>query len=258
MSHHQNTTRSFAIDALWNGPTPGGEELVFEYLPLVRRTARKCAARYNCDSELAELISAGVEGLLSAAHEVKEHLGEQRLGFVRGRIASFMLRHVRTLDQLSRADRKQIDRLERCLRELESRLGREPESDEVALAFGASVEEIDRIRELHHEEVPIEEALISSLLDDQDHVSVGGRVGEVIDTEGKDPLAVILSAENSLLVEQALDSLPEREQDCVIWSFYDGLTLRQVGEKLGVTEARASQLRTSGMRRMRKFLRRFQ
>ena len=257
MSHH-HTTRLYSAQASLTEATPGGEELIYEYLPLVRRTARKVASRYHCDSELKELISAGVEGLLSASREVQGHQGEQRLGFVRGRIASFMLRHVRTLDQLSRADRRQLDRLERCLRDLESRLGREPESDELALAFGTTVEEIDRIRELHHEEIPIEEEGASSLLEDQDHVSVGGRVGEVIDSEGKDPLAVILSAENSLLVEQALDSLPEREQDCIIWSFYDGYTLKQVGEMLGVTEARASQLRTSGMRRMRKFLRRYQ
>ena len=257
MTHHQNT-RFVHIVTPQGGPPRKGDDLVYEYLPLVRRTARRLVVRYQCESELAELISAGVEGVLSARLELPSHPGEQGLGFVRGRIASFMLRHVRTVDQLSRSDRRQLDRFERCLRELESRLGRSPDSDEVAAAFGTSMEEIDRIRDLYHEQVPIEEETVSSLLEDQDHVSVGGRVGEVIDTEGRDPLAVMLSAENSLLIEQALDSLPDREQDCVIWSFYDGLTLKQVGEKLCVTEARASQLRTSGMRRMRKFLRRFQ
>jgi RNA polymerase sigma factor for flagellar operon FliA len=175
---------------------------------------------------------------------------------------SSMLLVLGQIDHFSRSERRVLERLQQTQDILEARLGRSVNTEDLSQLSGLTPERIRKVEARVVETVALDsvasETPLESPLHGEDHVSFGGTVAEVLDSEGKDPLAVLLSAENTLLIEQSLDRLPEREYEAVVSSFYDGLTLRQVGDRLGVSEARASQLRTRGLRRMRKFLSLFQ
>ncbi len=233
------------------------EDLLFSFLPATKRLARQVGSEFDCASEEADLVSAGLEGLLDAYPELSQVQPAKQKAFLRSRVYAAMIRTVRQLDHFSRAERRAIERLRRSQDVLEVRLGRAVEVEELALELGLREEMVRTLRARLDERR--ESALPMSPSQDMAEVaSSGGIASEVLDPDGKDPLAVLLSAENTLLIEQALDRLPDREYDAVVATFYDGFTLKQVGSMLGVTEARASQLRTTGLRRMKKFLQRFQ
>jgi RNA polymerase sigma factor for flagellar operon FliA len=218
--------------------------------------ARKLAAQFGCPHETQDLVSTGFESLLRSIPELSSVHYRRHRSFLKNRMHHAMIRAIQQYDHLSRAERRALVRMERLSASAEAHAGHELGPAALANAAGVKPEVALRVYRLT--------GLIGGSLAPRDggaypdHASTGGVLAEVLDSEGRDPLALLLSAENTLLVEQALDRLPDREHDAIVGTFYDGLTLKQVGAMLGVTEARASQLRSTGLRRMRKFLQRFQ
>jgi len=85
-----------------------------------------------------------------------------------------------------------------------------------------------------------------------------GRVNDVFDFQGNDPLSQLLHDESTQLIARALESLPSMQRLCVVLSFYDNLSLHRIAELLGVSSERASLLRRRGLKRVGIYLRRFQ
>ena len=79
---------------------------------------------------------------------------------------------------------------------------------------------------------------------------------EYLQSSGPDPLGKLLDSEKVGLVARALDRLPEKERLVVSLYFYEELNLKEIGEILGVTESRASQIRSRALIRLKNYLRR--
>jgi RNA polymerase sigma factor for flagellar operon FliA len=165
------------------------------------------------------------------------------------RIKGAIIDELRSLDWVPRSVRTRAREIERANAALEAELGRAPSDEEMADHLGLGVEEFrDELLEIANSSVLALDDLWTSADPD------GGQVSmlEVIpDPRAADPEAEVQTAELKDRLADAIESLPERERLVVALYYYESLTLREIGEILGVTESRVSQLHTKAVLALR-------
>ena len=238
------------------GYSPEEVATLKRYMPLVRRVVSRVAGKITQD-----LLDSGMFGLLDAIHKFDSSHGTNFATYARLRVRGAVIDRLREQDKLGRTQRHKVTVLSRTINTLEQRLGRAPSSTEISEELGVSPEELSEIWSmLDPEEVPVEELEGHEDDDEGEHTSPtpGGKVHDVFDLGGPDPLARLMQAENARLMSTMLEQLPDRERQCITLSFYENLTLKEVGERLGFTESRASQIRTRGLKMLRRLMARYQ
>src|SRR5579875_1946407 len=207
---------------------PNRDEVLRQYLPLVRRVVQRLAARKPPHIELDDLVSWGIVGLLDAIGKydpAKEALFSTYAQF---RIRGAILDHLRSLDWVPRSVRQKASLIEKITHQLEGRLGRPPTEEEIGemslfsledLGFGSGEERL--------------------------------KSGQNGDEGEADPLRALLSHERVHLVAEAIQHLPERERIVVTLYYHEELTMKEVGAVLGLTESRVSQLHSQAMLRLK-------
>jgi RNA polymerase sigma factor FliA len=230
---------------------PTSDEAIRSYLPLVRRVVQRLAVRKPPHIELDELLSWGVEGLLDA---FKKYDATKRAAFTtyaQFRIRGAILDHLRAVDWVSRSVRQKASLLERTYHRLEGTLGRPATEEEVADALGM------RLAQLHELLAEIGHMTLFSL---EDLGLAGGadraQLDRLLARSDTDPMQTLLSRERVALVSGALDQLPEKERTVVALYYHEGLTMREVGAVVRLTESRVSQLHAQALLRLRALLRR--
>jgi RNA polymerase sigma factor for flagellar operon FliA len=210
-------------------------DLAQRMMPSVHRLARKLARRLPAHVQLSDLVSAGALGLAEAIARTDPAQHEAFVAFAECRIRGAMLDELRSHDPLSRDERAQTRRIASTVHALTVRLGRTPDAAEIAAELGVTLESYWKmngasttvVRSLDDESAPIQ-----------------------VDRE-EEPVDDVLSrAQRTRAVRQAINSLPARLRR-VLDLHHEGLTLREIGQELGVTESRASQLRTEAIRNLR-------
>jgi RNA polymerase sigma factor for flagellar operon FliA len=225
--------------------TGAANELVVNQMPRVHSMARKLARRLPSYVSLDDLVSAGTLGLVHAARRYDPALCNRFEAFAEHRIKGAMLDELRAHDCLSRDLRAHCRRRDEAVATLEQALGRSPTPTEVAGEMGMEIEEYQELLgRAHRGHVSSAEAL--------SHDGAGAQA--YADTECPDPCDVAIARERLELLAKAVAALPERLQLVTSLYYREGLTLAQIGEMLGVTEARACQLRGEAVRRMRQTL----
>lgn len=222
----------------------------------IRGAALRYAQQWNADGE--ELASAALVAALDwLARNPTTHV-QYNLEQLRSRVRSAILAELRSRDGLSRTQRRALRNFERATRLLERNLHRAPTRAEVAQTLNVSLVDLESIESFNR-------LTTYALTDDPepatetDEQLSGGPVGNVIVlTADEDPLRELLRAESHSLLQRALRRLPDVERQCVQMSFYENFTLKEIGQRLGFTEARASQVRSAAIRRMGKYLRQYQ
>ena len=133
--------------------------------------------------------------------------------------------------------------------ELESRLGRAPSDEELARKVGVSVEELeDSLTDISRSSIAALDELWTISGSGGDQVAL---IDTIEDTEGPEPQSAFDATELREMVADAITSLPEREKLVITLYYYEDLTLREIGEVLGVTESRVSQLHTKAILRLK-------
>jgi RNA polymerase sigma factor for flagellar operon FliA len=198
----------------------------------------------------AELVSYGLLGLNGAIERYELDRDVKFETFAIARIKGAIIDGLRSLDWAPRSVRARARAIEEANAALERRLGRAPTDEETA-------EHLDlRLTEFRHALLEIANSSVLPLDDlwasaDPD---ASGRVPvlEVIRDPGAvDPAAEAQTSELKSRLASALDSLPEREHLVIALYYYENLTLREIGEILGVTESRASQLHAKAVLALR-------
>lgn len=209
---------------------------------LVQRIARAHSRalrfeRRSVDRQDAESI--GMVAGLAFLNEC-ERLGENpTIEQLRSRVRSAMLSCLKEIDGLSRSERRALHQIAEAERSLLRREAKEPSIEDLAQELGLPIERVRYLRLLEeYKPGPVS----------------GGRVSSVIASDDGDPLRQILRAENQALLDRAMKKLKPKEKECIALSFYENLTLKEIGERMGFTEARASQIRSEALRRLRKHL----
>lgn len=219
----------------------GGGDVVTRHAPLVKRIAHHLVGRLPASVQVEDLIQAGMIGLLEAARQYDASQGASFSTYAGIRIRGAMLDEIRRLDWTPRSVHRRAREVADAIHELENRQGREPRDGEVAAHLGISVEEYHRT--LH-------DAASARLfsIDQEDPVT-----GEAHEPAGDAPSPLDKLAEAGFHEDliKAIAALPEREQ-LVMQLYYDEqLNLREIGEVLGVSESRISQIHGRIMLKLR-------
>jgi RNA polymerase sigma factor for flagellar operon FliA len=225
------------------------ERLVLAYSPLVKYVAGKLGASLPAHVEEADLISYGLGGLISAIERFDPSRETKFETYALTRIRGAIIDELRTLDWAPRSVRARARQIERVNIKLESRLQRAPTDEEMASELGTT------IPEFHEHLLQIANSTIVALDELWSGTDAGGDQVSLLDTlpdrAAPDPQLLVDESELRDRVSDAIAALPEREKLVIALYYYENLTLREIGEVLGVTESRISQLHTKAVLRLR-------
>lgn len=218
------------------------------HIGLVRTIARRLAHRLPPSVEVDELVSIGTLGLMDAWERFDSERGVTFKSYAEMRIKGQMIDSLRRNDWVPRSARKKNENLEHTRQSLARRLRRPPTREEVRCELGMAESSFDayctdaQIHPLTSLDAPMGEDGSARVVD-----RVAG---------GEDTAAEILARkELRFEVARAVGNLPQKERAAVTMSYLEHLTLREIGKQLGVTESRACQLRSQGVKRLRYRLR---
>jgi RNA polymerase sigma factor for flagellar operon FliA len=225
-------------------------DYVEKFSPLIRFLADRLASRLPDHIVKDDLVSAGVLGLIDAVDRFEPDRGVMFKTYAEFRIKGAMLDELRSLDWVPRTVRRKAGELERLWRRLEVELGRPPSDEESAEAMGLEVTAYLKL---------LDEVSAINMLDIEAfraETASGGReavdIYEILADETKiDALTVLGKEEARKVLVEAIEALPDKERLVVTLYYHEDLTMKEIGQVMGYTESRISQLHTKSVIRLR-------
>lgn len=199
------------------------DELAVQYLPAVKAMAYRLTERLPRSVEFDDLVSIGAEELIKLARRYDKNQNDSFWGYAKTRVYGSMLDYLRSLDIVSRANRKLIKMIDEIISQYMDEHGVEPEN--------AYIAEI-----LHEDETKIKEARrVAAIynvlpLDDQ------------IESEQKDTFSQIEQEDLIERIMQVLETIPKRDQMIMQMYYFEELTYKEISEVLDITPSRISQV----------------
>jgi RNA polymerase sigma factor for flagellar operon FliA len=235
-----------------DGDERARERLVVAYSPMVKFVAGRLGAGLPSHVEDADLISYGLVGLIGAIERFEPERGIKFETFAMTRIRGSIIDELRSLDWVPRSVRSRAREIEAAQTKLEHVLQRAPTETELAAKLNMTEEELQSaLLEIANSSVYALDELWTVSDSSGDQVSL---LDTIADDNAADPQEALASTEVKDLLTEAIGGLPEREQLVVALYYYENLTLREIGEVLGVTESRVSQLHTKAVMRLKSSL----
>jgi RNA polymerase sigma factor FliA len=232
-----------------DGDTAARERLVVAYSPMVKFVAGRLGAGLPSHVEDADLISYGLMGLIGAIERFEPERGIKFETFAMTRIRGAIIDELRSLDWVPRSVRSRAREIEVAQAKLEHELQRAPSEAELAAKLNITESELQNaLLEIANSSVYALDELWTVSDSSGDQVSL---LDTISDPRADDPQESLASSEVKDRLTEAISSLPEREQLVVALYYYENLTLREIGEVLGVTESRVSQLHTKAVMRLK-------
>ena len=225
------------------------ERLVLTYAPLCKYVAGRMGSTLPSYIDVEDLTSYGLVGLLDAIDRFEPSRGVKFETFALARIRGAIIDELRSLDWAPRALRQNQRRLIQVAAEIEQREGRPATDAELAKRMGLTESELNQLlADIAGSSMVALEELFAPSPNDDEALALGDAVE---DETSPQPGPATEHAILRDLLADAIVRLPERERIVVSLYHYDGLSLREIGQVLGVTESRASQLRTKAIVRLR-------
>jgi RNA polymerase sigma factor for flagellar operon FliA len=237
-------TAEHSVDLLWqrfkeSGDKDARDRLVLQYAPLVKYVAGRVRSGLPSSVDQNDLVSDGVIGLMDAIDKFDPARGLQFPTYAVSRIRGAIVDGLRASDWVPRSVREKIRDIDAAQARLERKLGRAPNDTEVAAELEITVAELRSMySQTAHTSVVSFEAATA---DDDDAPRA------VVDLPGADD-----DIPPGFLA--AVRELPERDQIVVALYYWDRLTLAEIGQVLGVTESRVSQLHSRATMTLRRKL----
>lgn len=230
--------------------TPRGvldqKSVIEQYGRMVRRVAVQMAARLPASIEVDDLVQAGLIGLVDAVSRYDAKVGVQFDTFAMQRVRGAMLDELRNADWMPRSVRKNQRSIEQAIHTVEQRLKRPATEQEIAAELQLSLAEYQRL---------LSSARGAQLMyledvaggDDSDD----SRVEYLVPDHQPQPDQRLEDSQFREALVAGIDALPEREKLVMSLYYTEELTLKEIGEVLGVTESRVSQLHSQAVARLR-------
>jgi RNA polymerase sigma factor for flagellar operon FliA len=250
----ETNVKAIELRELWrryksSGDPRARERLVVAYSPLVKYVSGRMASGLPAHVEEADLISYGLVGLISAIERFDLEREIKFETYAITRIKGAIIDELRSLDWVPRSVRARAREIEKANSKLEHSLQRAPTDEEMSHELDLTVEEFhDALLTISNSSVAALDELWTVSDASGDQVSL---LDTLQDPGAPDPASIMDATELKDRVADAITRLPEREKLVVALYYYENLTLREIGEVLGVTESRISQLHTKAVLRLR-------
>ncbi len=219
------------------------------YSPLVKYVAGRMASGLPAHVEEADLISYGLIGLISAIERFELEREIKFETYAIPRIRGAIIDELRSLDWVPRSVRARAREIERANAKLEHRLQRAPTDEEMSRELEMSMQDFqDALLQISNSTIAALDEMWTVSDASGDQISL---LDTLHDPDAPDPEAIVDASELKDRVADAISRLPEREKLVIALYYYENLTLREIGEVLGVTESRISQLHTKAVLRLR-------
>lgn len=243
------------LSAAWaafkdSGDPVARENLILTYSPLVKYVAGRLSSSLPQTVDTSDLTSYGVFGLIDAIEKFDTSRGIKFETYAIARIRGAIIDELRAMDWVPRSVRARAREFEAAYVTLENRLKRVPDDAEVAAEMGLAPRELQSIlaKLSYASVISFEEMWVGGGSERDEHQDP---LAAIPDKRADDPVDIFENAEVKEILAGAIERLPEREKTVVALYYYEGLTLKEIGTVLGVTESRVSQLHTKAVLRLR-------
>lgn len=225
-------------------------ELISHYSYLVKITAGRLVTSLPGGLDREDLISAGVIGLIKAVDQFDPTRDVKFETYAIALTRGAILEMLRDEDWVPRSIRERLKALDRAMVAFETKNRRPATEHELAESLGSSVQEVSELLvRLGRTSIFSLDDILGSAEGD-DHINF---IDLIVDPDAS-PSGELEGRELRGLLAKGVDRLPERERLVVALYYYEGLTFKEIGKVLGVSESRVYQLHTQAMTRLRQFM----
>ncbi len=241
------------IERLWADYKSTGDQvlrdrLILHYSPLVKYVAGRVAVGLPQNVEQADLVSYGIFGLIDAIDKFDLARGYKFETYAIARIKGAILDELRSIDWVPRSIRSKARMLEKAYAKLESELHRTPTDEELAAELDLTDDQLQTtLSQISFVGLVALDEMLSVSGDRGESVTLGDTIADAHDG----PVAVYEVEEMRHILAEAINRMPEREKIVLTLYYYEGLTLAEIGEVLGVTESRVCQIHTKAVLQLR-------
>ncbi|MFZ4584883.1 MAG: RNA polymerase sigma factor WhiG [Acidimicrobiia bacterium] len=233
------------------GTIEARERLILHYSPLVKFVAGRVAAGLPQNIEQSDLVSYGIFGLIDAIDKFDPERGFKFETYAISRIKGAIIDELRSIDWVPRSVRAKARAIERAYSKLENELKRTPNDVELAKELDLTEEELAQtLGQISF----VGLVALDELLDASNSERTGGStLGDTISSSDVrlDPVASFEIDEMKHVLADAINRMPDRERLVLTLYYYEGLTLSEIGDVLGVTESRVCQIHTKAILHLR-------
>jgi RNA polymerase sigma factor for flagellar operon FliA len=242
------------IDGIWEeykraGSRGARDRLILHYSPLVKYVAGRVSVGLPQNIEQADLVSYGIFGLIDAIDKFDPSRNIKFETYAITRIKGAIIDELRSIDWVPRSVRAKGRAVEKAYAKLEALLLRTPTDAEVAAEMGISEDELQAVfsQISFVGLVALDDVLSSGSGERGDSLTLG----DTLPDRGEGPVAAFEVEEMKQILAGAINRLGDRDKIVLTLYYYEGLTLNEIGEVLGVTESRVCQIHTKAMLRLR-------
>ncbi len=242
------------VDELWSrykavGDRQLRDELILRYSPLVKFVAGRVSAGLPHSIEQSDLVSYGMFGLIDAIEKFDSERNIKFETYAITRIKGAIIDELRSIDWVPRSVRTKARSVERAYAALEASLGRAPTDAEVAAEMEVSETDLQGIfsQISYIGIIGLDEVISGGGADRGESITLGDTLAD----RREGPVATFEVEEMKLILAGAINRLGDREKIVLSLYYYEGLTLAQIGQVLGVTESRVCQIHTKAVMLLR-------
>ncbi|SHG93247.1 sigma-70 family RNA polymerase sigma factor [Tepidibacter thalassicus] len=224
------------------------KEIILRYIKLVKIISGRLYNYYGSNIEYDDLVSYGIIGLIDAIEKYDYSKNIKFETYASVRIRGAIIDEIRNLDWIPRSIRQKSKLIKDAYAKLENKLGREPNTNELAEELGKSEDEILKL---------LEETNIYNVVSLEEELNDNFKI-QIEDTSSDvNPEESLIRKDIIESLKKALDVLNERERLIINLYYYEGLTYKEIGKILNISESRISQIHSRSILKIKTKLENF-
>ncbi|MDP8986899.1 MAG: RNA polymerase sigma factor WhiG [Actinomycetota bacterium] len=224
------------------------DRLIVHYSPLVKYVAGRVAVGLPQNVEQADLVSSGIFGLIDAIEKFEPERGYKFETYAMARIKGAILDELRSIDWVPRSVRMKARAIEQAYAKLESSQRRSPSDAELASELGMSEAQLQStLSQISFVGLAALDEILLVGGDRGESLTLGDTVADAADG----PMAAYEVEEMRHILADAINRMSEREKLVLSLYYYEGLTLNEIGQVIGVSESRVCQIHTKAVIHLR-------
>jgi RNA polymerase sigma factor for flagellar operon FliA len=227
------------------------EQIVMKYIPLVKYIASRVIVGKSRYIEYEDLVSYGMLGLMDAINKFDESKGMKFSSYASIRVKGAMIDELRKNSPISKGAMDKLNKYNEVMENLQKKLLREPNVEEIAKDLNMTLEEVSEIEGYinYISVVSLEDMIFS----EDDEMPL---MGTIKDNNSPSPEKMLEEKEQLEYLAKALENMNEKDRTVLSLYYYEGLTLKEIGKVLEVSESRVCQLHSRAIVHLRKELKR--